>query len=122
MHNPQFYFNFNEDLIVDLFAGGGSHANAGFGFAIKCRKCGARAGSEAGAEEAATAWNTRPLEDAKDKEIEWLLYVLESIRFEHPDCFEDADCPHNGGAGYDTVCLRCPWVMADEVLKEGEEE
>lgn len=65
----------------------------------------------------AEKWNTRPLEDAKDEEIKRLRDVLEDIRFDHPACFDDSDCPHNGGAGYDNGCLKCPYYLADEALK-----
>ncbi len=46
-----------------------------------------------------------------------LREALERIVSEHPACFEDADCPHKGGAGYDQGCLSCPWVIAEETLR-----
>lgn len=51
-------------------------------------------------------------------EIARLREALERIVSECPACFEDADCPHNGGAGYDQGCLRCPWVIADVALEK----
>lgn len=56
------------------------------------------------------------LENKNDR----LQQALERIVSGHPACFEDADCPHKGGAGYDQGCLSCPWVIAEETLREGE--
>ena len=54
------------------------------------------------------------LENKNDR----LQQALERIVSEHPACFADADCPHNGGAGYDQGCLSCPWVIADVALEK----
>lgn len=113
----------NIELKPCPFCGGeGGYANGGFGFIVKCRKCGSRIDVQNTTEEAVEAWNTRPLEDAKDEEIRRLRNVLEDIRFDHPACFDDSDCPHNGGAGYDNGCLKCPYYLADEALKGKKEK
>lgn len=75
---------------------------------------------------AAEAWNTRtPYENELtgkigklEAENKRLREALERIVSGHPACFEDADCPHKGGAGYDQGCLSCPWAIAEEVLRE----
>lgn len=87
-------------------------------FQAYCDKCHIQTPWYKTKEEVISAWNTRPIEEAKDEEITRLRNVLEDIRFNHPACFEDSDCPHKGGAGYDQGCLSCPWVIAEEVLKE----
>lgn len=103
------------------FCGGeGSYANGGFGFIVKCRKCGSRIDVQNTTEEAAKAWNNRRPAEKLEAENKRLREALERIVSEHPACFEDADCPHKGGAGYDQGCLSCPWVIAEETLREGE--
>lgn len=76
-------------------------------------------------EEAAKDWNCRSSENELtgkigklEAENKRLREALERIVSECPACFEDADCPHNGGAGYDQGCLRCPWVIADVALEK----
>ena len=64
------------------------------------------------------AWNSRTPVEKLEAENKLLREALERIVSEHPACFADADCPHNGGAGYDQGCLSCPWDIAEEVLKE----
>ena len=100
--------------------GGDAHIytnQVGF-FQAECDKCHIETPFYRTKEEVISAWNTRPIEDAKDEEIKRLRNVLENIRFDHPACFDDSDCPHNGGAGYDNGCLKCPYYLADETLKE----
>ena len=50
------------------------------GFIVECGECGASSGVYPTKEKAAKAWNTRPAEDAKDREIERLKEALNEIR------------------------------------------
>lgn len=53
-----------------------------------------------------------------EEENKQLRKVLEKIVSEHPACFNDSECPHNGGMGYDTGCFSCPCFLAEEALKK----
>lgn len=77
------------------FCGGdGGYANAGFGFIVKCRKCGSRIDVQNTTEEAAEAWNSRtPAENELtgkigklEAENKRLREALERIVSEHPAC------------------------------------
>lgn len=59
---------------------------------------------------------TRLLEEENKK----LRKVLEKIVSGHPACFNDSECPHNGGMGYDTGCFSCPCFLAEKALKQKE--
>lgn len=62
-----------EELKPCPFCGGsGSYSNAGFGFIVKCRKCGSKTSIQESGKEAADAWNNRSIEDLKDDENAWL--------------------------------------------------
>ena len=57
------------------FCGGsGSYSNAGFGFIVKCRKCGSKTSIQESGKEAADAWNTRSIENEIAEKI-WKLEV-----------------------------------------------
>jgi hypothetical protein len=68
-----------------------------------------------------TSYSCRACKNATDSEIKRLREALETIILNHPACFNDSDCPHNGGAGYDTGCFTCPCFLAERALKEREE-
>ena len=51
----------------------------GWIYRIYCKYCGARAESLADMETAVKRWNTRPAEDAKDREIERLKSIIEEL-------------------------------------------
>lgn len=87
-------------------------------FYVFCKECLRNGRGDIISQKAAEKWNSRTIEDALQEEVKRLREALERIVSEHPACFADADCPHNGGAGYDQGCLRCPWVIAEEVLKK----
>lgn len=53
-----------EELKPCPFCGGnGSYSNAGFGFIVKCRKCGSKTSIQESGKEASEAWNTRSIEN-----------------------------------------------------------
>lgn len=60
-------------------------------------------------------WKRTRLLEAENKQ---LREALEAIVSGHPACFNDSDCPHNGGTGYDTGCFSCPCFLAEEALKQ----
>lgn len=52
------------------FCGGnGSYSNAGFGFIVKCRKCGSKTSIQESGKEAAEAWNSRSIENELSEKI-----------------------------------------------------
>lgn len=55
------------------FCGGnGSYSNAGFGFIVKCKKCGSKTSIQESGKEAAEAWNSRSIENELSEKIEKL--------------------------------------------------
>ena len=63
------------------FCGGrGSYSNAGFGFIVKCRKCGSKTSIQESGKEAADAWNARQIENAQADEIARLRGNIEAIK------------------------------------------
>ena len=70
-----------EELKHCPFCGGnGSYSNAGFGFIVKCRKCGSKTSIQESGKEAAEAWNTRQIENELVEKIEKLERKNERLR------------------------------------------
>lgn len=70
-----------EELKHCPFCGGnGSYSNAGFGFIVKCRKCGSKTSIQESGKEAAEAWNTRQIENELVEKIEKL--EAENVRLQ----------------------------------------
>lgn len=72
-----------KELKTCPFCGGnGSYSNAGFGFIVKCRKCGSKTSIQESGKEAAEAWNTRPIENELEEENARLREALQMIATE----------------------------------------
>ena len=73
------------------FCGGnGSYSNAGFGFIVKCKKCGAKTSIQESGKEAADTWNSRAFEDAESKRLIGALKAIKKIVDKPPLSIYDA--------------------------------
>lgn len=47
------------------------------------------------------------------------IYILARriLRSNEPPCFDDEECPVNGGVGFDNHCdLTCPFILAKKII------
>lgn len=96
------------------FCGGnGSYSNSGFGFIVKCRKCGSKTSIQESGKEAAEAWNARPIENELNEKIEKLERENKRLR-EALESILDA-------AQKDEPCIMAIKVVAYTTLKGDKE-
>lgn len=98
-----------EELKHCPFCGGnGSYSNAGFGFIVKCMKCGSKTSIQESGKEAAKAWNSRSIENELSEKIEKLeaenTRLREALEFyantdvyEYYDKYESTAIQNEGG-------------------------
>ena len=88
-----------EELKPCPFCGGnGSYSNAGFGFIVKCRKCGSKTSIQESGKEAAEAWNSRSIENELSEKITKLEKENELLRFTLEDIARGYD--YSDGCNY----------------------